>query len=164
MTALIIVLCAVALSWPAAFAAGVDSVEVTSAKVTVVTKTSVDGKIVDTTLVFVRGQRLKYEGFSKNTSGFECSVAGITRPFDIPLYHARVVLNTEAPTTGTSTVRQVQTTDRQETDKGKSEPPKPTAEKPAPKEEDSGGQCKAITKKGTRCSRRATSGGTCWQH
>ena len=26
------------------------------------------------------------------------------------------------------------------------------------------GQCKAITKKGTRCSRRARSRGYCWQH
>lgn len=26
------------------------------------------------------------------------------------------------------------------------------------------GQCRAITKKGTRCSRKARSGGYCWQH
>jgi len=28
----------------------------------------------------------------------------------------------------------------------------------------SGGQCAATTKKGTRCSRRASSNGYCWQH
>ncbi|WP_431311641.1 gas vesicle protein GvpO, halophile-type [Pedobacter albus] len=25
-------------------------------------------------------------------------------------------------------------------------------------------QCKALTKKGTRCKRNASSGGYCWQH
>lgn len=32
------------------------------------------------------------------------------------------------------------------------------------KQESHSGQCKAITKKGTRCSRAARSGGYCWQH
>lgn len=34
---------------------------------------------------------------------------------------------------------------------------------PAPKTSNSG-QCQAITKKGSRCSRSARSGGYCWQH
>lgn len=34
---------------------------------------------------------------------------------------------------------------------------------PKPKEPESS-QCKATTKKGTRCSRNARSGGYCWQH
>jgi hypothetical protein len=39
--------------------------------------------------------------------------------------------------------------------------PKPPAGKPPII---SGGQCTATTKKGTRCSRNARSGGRCWQH
>jgi hypothetical protein len=36
---------------------------------------------------------------------------------------------------------------------------------PAPvKSPENSSQCKAITKKGTRCSRNSSSGGYCWQH
>jgi hypothetical protein len=36
---------------------------------------------------------------------------------------------------------------------------------PSPNEKQaSSGQCRATTKKGTRCSRNASSGGYCWQH
>ena len=34
----------------------------------------------------------------------------------------------------------------------------------APQESYTSGQCEAITKKGTRCSRKARSNGYCWQH
>jgi phage shock protein A len=37
-------------------------------------------------------------------------------------------------------------------------------EETKPKKEASKGQCQATTKKGTRCSRQATSGSYCWQH
>ncbi|MDR6339085.1 hypothetical protein HNQ91_002136 [Filimonas zeae] len=42
--------------------------------------------------------------------------------------------------------------------------PRETMGKPAGKEDTDFTQCKAITKKRTRCSRKATATGYCWQH
>jgi len=42
--------------------------------------------------------------------------------------------------------------------------PQEQPNKPVEKQDTNTAQCKAITKKGTRCSRRATSAGYCWQH
>ena len=42
--------------------------------------------------------------------------------------------------------------------------PAPLVSTPAKVNTSSGGQCSATTKKGSRCSRKASSNGYCWQH
>jgi cytoskeletal protein RodZ len=120
--------------------------------------------MVDTTIVFVKGQRLKFEGFAKTTSGFACSVAGILGSFDIPMRDVRIVLTPYVSSIPSSTQAETSKTKSPNPTTEKTESPQPTTEKTSPKEDSGGGQCTATTKKGTRCTRRATSGGTCWQH